>query len=189
MIRMAKLSINSNHPVLPGMEALMAERQPESNVVRIPLIRYELFGLQRYWIPVPLLLRAADGRFKKQVFLLDDGTTLTHLSLSFADRVGLPYRTDQPLRTATIMGRKQHGGFRSTLRFALADMPQWQFTTQACFSADEPPGKVPLLSGSDLLNHFTVVQSAAPHPHYPDGFLLLHLRDDHGGVPTPAPRR
>jgi hypothetical protein len=167
----------------------MAERQPELNVVRIPLIGYELFGLKRYRIPVPLLLRTADGRFQEQTFLLDDGTTLTHISLAFADNVDLPYRTDQPLRTATIMGRKTHGGFRSTLHFALADMPQWQFTTQACFSTDEPPGKIPLLSGSDLLNHFTIVQSAVKRPGYPDGFLLLHLRDDHGGVPTPAPRR
>jgi hypothetical protein len=171
------------------MEALMAERQPESNVVRIPLVGYEAFGLQRYWIPVPLLLRTADGRFEKQVFLVDDGTTLTHLSLSFADKVGLPYRTDQPLRTATIMGRKLHGGFRSTLHFALADLPQWQFTTQACFSSDVPPGGLPLLSGSDLLNHFTVVQSPVEQPGYKSGFLLLYLRDDHGGVPTPAPRR
>jgi hypothetical protein len=167
----------------------MAKPQPELNVVRIPLIGYKRFGLQRYWIPVPLLLRTADGRFRKQTFLLDDGTTLTHLSLFFADKVGLPYRTDQPLRTATIMGRKKHGGFRSTLHFALAGMPQWQFTTQACFSSDEPPGKLPLLSGSDLLNHFTIVQSAVQRPGYRDGFLLLHLRDDHGGVPTPAPRR
>jgi hypothetical protein len=162
---------------------------PESNIARIPLIRYERFGLKRFHIPIPLLLRTADGSFRKAKFLLDDGATLTHIPLPFAKRVGLRYRTDQPLATATIMGRKNVGGFRSPLHFTLADLPQWQFATQACFSGDAPAGGFPLLSTSDLLNNFTIVLSGPKEPHYPDGFLLLHLRDDHGGVPTPAPRR
>ena len=81
------------------------------------------------------------------------------------------------------MGRKRRGGYLSPLSFSLADLPQWEFQTRACFSADIPPGKMPLLSASDLLHQFSIVLSPVPQPNYQAGFMLLHLCDDHSGRP------
>jgi hypothetical protein len=118
-----------------------------------------------------------------QNFLVDTGATLTHISIPYADHVGLPYTRTKPIQTATIMGRKKTGGYLAPLVFALKDLPQWTFTTQACFSTDVPPGGVPLLSNSDLLQHFTIFMNAADQPGYSEGVLVLTLRDDHGGEP------
>jgi hypothetical protein len=132
---------------------------------------------------VKLQVRTASGEWQSLPFWVDSEARHTYLPAELVRRLRLGYQTNRPCELTTRTGTVRDGGYLSRLAFALPTLPHLQFETVACFSRLEGRREVPLLALSDVLLHFNLAITARPSPGFPDGFLLLYLRDDHGGRP------
>jgi hypothetical protein len=156
---------------------------PPENVIRSPLQGYRAAELGRFHLFLELELLTASGGWKRVPCWVDSEAQHTYLPAALVNRLRLGYQTNRPCDIVTRTGTAPDGGYLSRLTYAFPALPHLQFETLACFSRLEGRSEMPLLALSDLLLHFNLGITAKPAPRMPDGFLLLYLRDDHGGRP------
>jgi hypothetical protein len=165
----------------PGASANRRTGAP--GVIRRPLSMHTSdAGLVRFHLPVRLRLRTQSGAWEPMTFLVDTEAEHTYIPVKVTEGLGLPLATDRPCHIVTRTGTRRDGGYFSPLAFAFDELPDLMFQTTACFARVRQEGEMPLIAGSDLLRHFTLVVTAQATPNERAGFLLLHLRDDHAGT-------
>jgi hypothetical protein len=156
---------------------------PPENVIRSPLQGYRAAELGRFHLFLELHLLTASGGWEPVPCWVDSEAQHTYLPARVVNNLRLGYQTNRPCDIVTRTGTAPNGGYLSQLTYAFPTLPHLQFETLACFSRLEGRSQMPLLALSDLLPHFNMAITAKPSPRLPDGFLLLYLRDDHGGRP------
>lgn len=156
---------------------------PMTSTIQIP-IRERLLprvGAAFQNIPLDLEVLTDNGDFIDMPFLFDTGTHFTTISIAEAQKRGISFATNRQvsIRGSTTSATIQ--GYLSPLWFSLAQLPQWRFQSDCCFTPQ--PIARSLLSLRDVMLHFAIASDRRfPRRHH-SGSLLLLLRDDHSGVP------
>jgi hypothetical protein len=144
--------------------------------IRLPVLRRFLYGQTVYEIEPTLEVRTASGLPVLVPFLFDTGTHFTTISISMAEELGIPMKTDRPAQIRGATGASR--GYLAPLWFSFPSLPQHQFENVCCFSTYSL--KRPLLSLTDVITHFTM-RTVRPSKLHPLGSLVLRLRKNHQG--------